>query len=140
SIYDGLAKYIKSKKQHRQIIVVTHNPNVVVGADSEYVVVANQSGQESNQDNRTYRFEYIYGGLEHSFIDKANTYVLEKKGVREHVCEILDGGDDAFRSREQLYSGRKWRKASIYNLLDVISDETDEAALLETDDDVQKKA
>ena len=57
SIYDGLAKYIKAKKRQRQIIVVTHNPNVVVGADSEFVIVANQSGQETNHDNRQFRFE-----------------------------------------------------------------------------------
>jgi predicted ATPase len=110
SIYEGLATYIKAKKDHRQIIVVTHNPNVVVGADSEYVIVANQSGQESNQDNRRYRFEYVYGGLENSFLDDSTQYVLEKQGVREHVCEILDGGEAAFVRREQLYSGRKKRK------------------------------
>lgn len=105
SIYEGLAKYIKKKKLTRQVIVVTHNPNVVVGSDSEFVVVANQSGQETNKDNRTFKFEYIYGGLENSFEDKANAYILEKQGIRQHVCEILDGGADAFKRREQLYAG-----------------------------------
>ena len=57
SVYEGLAKYLKKKKKDRQIIAVTHNPNVVVGADSEHVIVANQSGQETNKDNRKYRFE-----------------------------------------------------------------------------------
>jgi predicted ATPase len=107
SIYEGLATYLKSKKQSRQIIVVTHNPNVVVGGDSEYVVVANQTGQESNQDNREFRFDYVYGGLELSFFDDAIPWVLEQKGIKEHVCEILDGGKDAFQRREQLYSTLK---------------------------------
>lgn len=107
SIYDGLATYLKSKKQVRQIIVVTHNPNVVVGSDSEYVVVANQTGQESSRDNEHYRFEYVYGGLERSFFDKAGKWILYKQGIREHVCEILDGGKDAFGRREQLYSTLK---------------------------------
>lgn len=107
SIYEGLAKYIKLKKNRRQIIVVTHNPNVVVGSDSEFVIVANQSGQESNQDNRHFRFEYVYGGLENNFTKVDNPYVLEKQGIRQHVCEILDGGKDAFERREQLYTGSK---------------------------------
>jgi hypothetical protein len=104
SIYDGLATYLKSKKQVRQVLLVTHNPNVVVGGDSEYVVVANQTGQESSRDNEHYRFEYVYGGLERSFFDKAGKWILYRQGIREHVCEILDGGKDAFQRREQLYS------------------------------------
>ncbi|MBN8520654.1 MAG: hypothetical protein J0L77_01990 [Alphaproteobacteria bacterium] len=109
SIYEGLASYLKSKKLARQIIVVTHNPNVVVGGDSEYVVVANQTGQESNQDNERFRFEYVYGGLELSFFDAAKPWVLQRQGIKEHVCEILDGGKDAFLRREQLYSTLKGR-------------------------------
>ncbi|MEZ5935933.1 MAG: hypothetical protein R3F54_29275 [Alphaproteobacteria bacterium] len=109
SVYDGLAKYLKRKKNDRQIIVVTHNPNVVVGADSEHVIVANQSGQESNKDNRKFHFEYIYGGLENSFENIASPYILERQGIREHVCEILDGGEAAFGRREKLYSGFRRR-------------------------------
>lgn len=109
SIYDGLATYLKNKKRVRQIILVTHNPNVVVGGDSEYVVVANQTGQESSRDNEHYRFEYVYGGLEGSFFDKTGKWILCKQGIREHVCEILDGGKDAFQRREQLYSTVKER-------------------------------
>jgi predicted ATP-dependent endonuclease of OLD family len=109
SIYEGLATYLKSKEQVRQIIVVTHSPNVVVGGDSEYVVVANQTGQEASRDNEHYRFEYVYGGLERSFFDDGGKWVLYKQGIREHVCEILDGGKDAFQRREQLYSTVKER-------------------------------
>ena len=107
SIYDGLATYLKAKKLQRQIIVVTHNPNVVVGGDSEYVIVANQSGQGSNLDNEHYRFEYVYGGLERSFFDAKVKWILHKQGIREHVCQILDGGKGAFQRREQLYATLK---------------------------------
>ena len=109
SVYGGLAKYLKKKKKDRQIIVVTHNPNVVVGADSEYVIVANQRGQEANKDNRNFKFEYTYGGLENTFVEPDNPYTLEQKGIREHVCEILDGGETAFDRREKLYSSMKGR-------------------------------
>jgi len=30
--------------------------------------------------------------------------ILYRKGIREHVCEILEGGREAFRKREQKYS------------------------------------
>jgi hypothetical protein len=107
SIYDGLATYLKRKKQLRQIIVVTHNPNVVVGGDSEYVIVANQTGQESNRDNENYRFEYVFGGMECSFLNDQVKWVLYRQGIKEHICEILDGGKDAFLRREKLYSTLK---------------------------------
>ncbi len=47
SIFDELIPFIKKKKIMRQIIVVTHNANVVLGADSDEVIVANQNGKNS---------------------------------------------------------------------------------------------
>src|SRR5699024_11522329 len=47
SIFDELIPYIKKKKIKRQIIVVTHNANVVMGADSDEVIVANHAGNNS---------------------------------------------------------------------------------------------
>ena len=35
--------------------------------------------------------------------DKKILEVLESKGIREHVCEILEGGDIAFKKREEQY-------------------------------------
>lgn len=40
--------YIKKKKRERQIILVTHNSNVVVIADAKNVIVANQEGFDSH--------------------------------------------------------------------------------------------
>jgi ABC-type Mn2+/Zn2+ transport system ATPase subunit len=42
SVYDSLIGFIRSKKINRQIIVVTHNANIVLGADADEVIVANQ--------------------------------------------------------------------------------------------------
>jgi predicted ATPase len=44
SICSELVAYLKKKKKQRQIIVATHNPNVVVTADAEEIIVANQNG------------------------------------------------------------------------------------------------
>ena len=46
SVYSDLVSFIREKKADRQIILVTHNPNLVVGGDAEEVIVANQEGQE----------------------------------------------------------------------------------------------
>lgn len=44
AIFGDLVTYLKEKKTRRQIILVTHNPNIVVGADAEEIIVANQQG------------------------------------------------------------------------------------------------
>lgn len=105
SVYDDLVDFLKKKKLQRQIVVVTHNPNLVVGADAEETVVANQSGQEVGRENKKYRFEYVSGALENAFeLDAAQeTAILYRKGIRQHVCEILEGGEEAFQKREQKY-------------------------------------
>ena len=103
AIYVELVEYIKEKKKKRQIIIVTHNPNLVVGADSENVIVANQHGNNS-KNSGDIKFRYINGSLENSKEhDKDCPTTLESQGIREHVCEILEGGDDAFKKREAKY-------------------------------------
>lgn len=100
SIYNDLVSFIKVKKKERQIIIVTHNPNLVVGADSECIIVANQEGDKAK--NREYEFEYVQGSLENTFMGSDDA-VLYKQGIQEHVCDILEGGKDAFKKREEKY-------------------------------------
>ena len=102
AIYEKLVKYLREQKTKRQIILVTHNPNVVVGADAELVIVANQHGIDSpNQEN--IKFEYYCNSIENSFNDKSMSVTLLKQGIREHICEILEGGVTAFQIREKKY-------------------------------------
>ena len=103
AIYNELVQYLRMKKTQRQIILVTHNPNVVVSADSENVIVANQNGKNSlNEDN--FKFQYVNGSLENTRAkDNENNIILKSQGIREHVCEILEGGKEAFENREKKY-------------------------------------
>ena len=104
SVYLDLVKFLKEKKKDRQIIIVTHNPNACVGADSELIIVANQSGQDADRNNEVYDFEYITGSLENTKSkDITETAILKSMGIREHVCDILEGGEAAFRKREEKY-------------------------------------
>lgn len=104
SIYDAIVPFLKNQKRRRQIIMVSHNANLVIGADSEQVIVANRHGNDrKNDDNQL--FDYLTGSLESTKPrnDGAGT-VLSSSGIREHACDILDGGEQAFESRKNKYN------------------------------------
>lgn len=91
SIFQLLATYFKKAKQRRQIILITHNPNLVVNTDSEQVVVAHAQ----RRDHGLPHIEYVGGAIESSNIDGS--------GIRQQACRILEGGSDAFMRRERRY-------------------------------------
>ncbi len=106
SIYDTIIPYLTERRRERQIIMVSHNANLVIGADSEEIIVANRhSTDRPNKNERT--FEYLSGSLEYSQKrnDKSPTE-LGRFGIREHACEILDGGEEAFEKRREKYKIR----------------------------------
>ncbi len=104
SISKDLIEYLKYKKLERQIILVTHNPNVVVNADSENIIVAHQKGQNDKETSSIYQFDYINGALEDSKVfNEKELDLLKSMGIKEHVTDIVEGGEDAFRKREKKY-------------------------------------
>ena len=76
-----LVSIFKKIKKYRQVIIVSHNANLVVNADSEQVIVA------KNEDST---LSYIAGSLENPTIN-------------EQICKILEGGKEAFEKRERKY-------------------------------------
>lgn len=80
-ITNELVVLFKDLKKYRQIIISTHNANLVVTADAEQVIVAN---------NKDEVLSYISGSLE-------DTTIIG------NVCEILEGGQEAFEKREKKY-------------------------------------
>ena len=102
SMYDYIVPYLIKRKKERQIIMVSHNANLVVGADSEQLIIANRHGEDrKNRDSRT--FDYLTGALEDSQTKIECEYTLESCGIREHAIEILDGGKEAFEKRKNKY-------------------------------------
>ncbi len=102
SIFDELIPFISRKKIDRQIIIVTHNANVVLGGDAEEVIVANQDG--NNAPNKSFRFEYRSGSIEDDVpISCDATDTLGKQGIQQHICDILEGGERAFDLRKNKY-------------------------------------
>lgn len=103
TVYKELNDYVRDCKKRRQIIMVTHNANLAVNTDAENIIVANQAG-EDNKENKEYKFEYVNGSLEcTSPYDSEEQGILYQQGIREHVCEILEGGTIAFKNRERKY-------------------------------------
>jgi len=104
AIYNELVTYLKQKKKERQIILVTHNANIVVNADAEEVIVANQHGNDSKNKNNI-KFQYISGSLENTKLKEPEIDItIKSQGIREHVCEILEGGTIAFKKRKHKYA------------------------------------
>ena len=77
-IYDLLVTSLRQTKKARQIIIVTHNPNIVVHGDAE-LVISLESGRGQSRVNSI-------GGLQES-------------KVRAEVCRVMEGGQEAFESR-----------------------------------------
>jgi DNA repair exonuclease SbcCD ATPase subunit len=92
SVYPSLTEYFRTRKRTRQIIIITHNPNLVVNTDAEQVFVADFDG------SRNPKIVYRSGPLEDTNAEPAIP------GIREEVCKILEGGTVAFQLREQRYS------------------------------------
>ncbi len=96
SVYKDLIDYFRDRKLYRQIIMVTHNPNLVVNTDAEQIVVADYSGA------RIPRLRYESGALEDHADDSATSEEFEE-GIIQHVCNILEGGVEAFGKRKSKY-------------------------------------
>jgi DNA repair exonuclease SbcCD ATPase subunit len=65
SVYKLLTRYFRDAKRRRQIILITHNPNLVVNADSEQVIIATCVRRD---DGLPY-ISYVSGSLENTAED-----------------------------------------------------------------------
>lgn len=102
TISKELVNLIRDISEQRQIIMVTHNANLAVLTDSENVIVANQDVSEDLKENKQVRFEYKHGALE-SISDDPKLGNFHGKSIQEHVFDILEGGQEAFKKRESKY-------------------------------------
>jgi ABC-type cobalamin/Fe3+-siderophores transport system ATPase subunit len=83
-IYDLVVQQIRANKQRRQLIIVTHNPNIVVNGDAEMIYALDFNHQ--------------------CYVSKSGS--LQDKDMRDEICKIMEGGKDAFERRYQRL-GRK---------------------------------
>lgn len=83
TIFKVLVKCIKAAKHRRQVIMVTHNPNLAVVCDAEQIICA-------TCDKVTNTFNYLSGGI-------------ESPVIKNTVVEILEGTEPAFKNRKRKY-------------------------------------
>ena len=76
-IYDLIVRQVREQKLERQIIVVTHNPNLVVNGDAEMVHVLDFHGQ--------------------CYIKQQGS--LQNAAMRDEICRVMEGGREAFERR-----------------------------------------
>ncbi len=77
-IYDLIVKQIRATKHKRQIIIVTHNANIVVNGNAEMVVpMTVRGGQSVIQDQAS----------------------IQNNAIRKKICKVLEGGEKAFSYR-----------------------------------------
>jgi len=79
-IYDLVVQRLREQKPHRQIIVATHNPNIVVNGDAEMVLAMDFKGGQCT-------------------LVEEETGCLQDRGVRQGICRVMEGGKEAFRKR-----------------------------------------
>jgi len=77
-IYDLVVRQIRENKLRRQIIVVTHNPNIVVNGDAEML----------------HALDFASGRCR-----IAQSGSLQGKAMCEEVCRVMEGGREAFERR-----------------------------------------
>ena len=80
-IYTTVVKRIKEMKHRRQLIFVTHNPNIPVLGDAEKVFVLNSTGTSAS---------------------KAKEGTVDE--CKNEIVMLLEGGEEAFRERKRRYN------------------------------------
>jgi len=84
TVYRRLVSIIKNCKEHRQLIIVTHNPNLAVVCDAEQVICCTMDKVNGNQINYT-------------------TGSLENQAQKDAILRVLEGTRPAFDNRQCKY-------------------------------------
>lgn len=87
SVFEELVPHFRNARARRQVIIVTHNANLVVNTDADQVIVASS---KHSSDGALPTITYESGSLENN-------------EIREKVCSVLEGGERAFRERAKRY-------------------------------------
>lgn len=83
SVFSNLVPCINAAKEKRQVIIVTHNPNIAVACDAEQIIYC-------EMDKDKYSIDYCSGSI-------------ENPKIRKHVVDVLEGTLPAFELRQRKY-------------------------------------
>ncbi|MBN1415650.1 MAG: PHP domain-containing protein [Bacteroidales bacterium] len=82
-IYELVVDQLRHSKEYRQIIVVTHNANIPVNGDSEYIIGMNSESPH---------IEILIEGT------------IEDNHIKDEICDVMEGGTEAFEMRSKRYN------------------------------------
>ena len=83
SVFDKLVPCVLEAKKNRQVIIITHNPNLAIACDSELIIYSENTGNH---------IEYISGAI-------------EDDNIKGKIVDILEGTMPAFELRTSKYKG-----------------------------------
>ena len=81
-LWETILPALKKLKGQRQLIVATHDPNIVVNGDADMVILLKATARRG-------------------WVDE--TGAIEEPAVRDAIVRTVDGGDEAFRLRRRKY-------------------------------------
>lgn len=81
-VFSELVQTLRKTKEQRQLILVTHNPNIPIGGDADQVFVMKSDGAKA-------------------WIEQSGS--VDNTSVRAHLLQTLEGGRQAFELRRTRY-------------------------------------
>lgn len=81
-VYELIVDRLKQAKEHRQIIVVTHNANIPVNGDAEYILSMNSESK---------KLQLFCSGT------------VEQPIIKKEICDVMEGSEQAFDMRSRRY-------------------------------------
>ncbi|GEM66247.1 hypothetical protein SF1_42290 [Sphingobacterium faecium NBRC 15299] len=81
-VYELIVDRLKQAKEKRQLIVVTHNANIPVNGDAEYII---------SMDTESRILKVLHTGT------------VEQMSIKKEICDVMEGGETAFEMRSKRY-------------------------------------
>ena len=81
TLYSHFIKQLVDRKDLTQFVFATHNPNIPVLGDAEQAIVCRKEGEV---------FSFDHGSI-------------DAKEIQQRIVTVMEGGEDAFRRRKEIY-------------------------------------
>jgi predicted ATPase len=88
TLYSHFIRQLLERKELTQFIFATHNPNIPVLGDAEQAIVCRKDGE---------KFSFAHGSI-------------DDKDIQQRIVTVMEGGEDAFRRRKEIY--QLWKSSN----------------------------
>jgi len=88
TLYSHFIRQLLERKELTQFVFATHNPNIPVLGDAEQAIVCRKVGET---------FSFNHGSI-------------DDKEIQKRIVTVMEGGEDAFRRRKEIY--QLWKNSN----------------------------